>query len=529
MTSWDLLITGGEVVDGTGGPVRRADVAVLDGKVAAVGDVGTGPAARTVDATGRWVCPGFVDVHTHSDLTLLSNPEAHSKVRQGVTTEVVGNCGLGVAPLTRGADVGAIRAAVSYLDVDPAVAWTWRDQADYLDAVAAARPSVNVAALVAHLPLRAGVVGFDDREADADDLEVMSDLLADSLEAGAVGLSTGLMYAPLVFARRAELEELGRVVADYDRVFAWHLRDYADDLLVGVREAIEIAERTGCRTQISHLVAVGQRNWGGVGAALELVDAARARGVDVGVDIYPYLAGNAPLSQRLPAWAQAGGDLAMRLRLHDPDIVERVRREWADSPLSWDDITINGAPSPAGDAVTGRVVGEIARELGVHPDVVALDALAEFGNAVTMVAGGRDEGDLVAALTHAASVIGSDGQALDPTGPTGTGVPHPRSYGCYPRLFAEFVRPGVLPVAEAVAKCSGAAAARVGLRDRGVLAADAAADIVIIDPDRVTDRATFAEPHQFPDGIDMVVVNGRVVVDHDGHTSERSGTVLRAS
>ncbi|HEY8482361.1 MAG TPA: amidohydrolase family protein, partial [Spirillospora sp.] len=380
------------------------------------------------------------------------------------------------------------------------------DLPGYLAALDAARPAVNVAALVAHTPLRAAAVGFADRPADAAALDRMRGLLGDALRAGAAGVSTGLVYAPVCYAREDELEELGRTAAAYGRLFAWHVRDYADGLLDSVRQALRVAAATGCRTQISHLVAVGRRNHGSVARALELIDAARSRGLDVAFDVYPYLAGNAPLSQLLPAWAQEGGEEAMRERLTDRAVRARVRDEWRDLPNAWDDI-----------AVDGRPVTALAADTGSDPADAVLDLVAEHGNRVQMVAGGRSERDLLDALTHPAAVLGSDGQALDPDGPTGRGTPHPRSYGAYPRLFAEYVRTGRLGLAEAVRMCTSAAAERAGLAGRGVLRAGAAADIVVFDPARIADRATFAEPQRYPDGIRAVVVGGRAVVEDGVH------------
>jgi N-acyl-D-aspartate/D-glutamate deacylase len=532
----DLLITGGTVVDGTGDVGRTADVAIADGRIQAVGDLAGRPATRVLDATGYVVCPGFVDVHTHSDLTLLSSPAAHSKVRQGVTTELVGNCGLGVTPIvtpigniTGDADgLAALRGAAGYLDLDPAVGWDWTDLPGYLDVLAAARPSVNVASLVAHIPLRAGVVGFEDRAAEPAELDRMSGLLTDALTAGAAGASTGLVYAPLTYAREEELTALARTVATHDRLFSWHIRDYGDHLLDSVRQVLRVAETTGCRTQISHLIAVGRRNRGKVARALELIDAARERGADVAADVYPYLAGNAPLSQLLPAWAQTGGEAAMRARLAEETVRRRVREEWSDLPTTWAEVTVSRIPADR-PGVTGRTVAALAEAAGTDGDQVVLELVTEFGNGVMMVAGGRSEEDLLAALRHPATVIGSDGQALDPDGPTGLGTPHPRSYGCYPRLFGDYVRTGRLPLAEAVRKCTGAAAARAGLRDRGELRPGKAADVVVFAPDRIADVATYAMPQRYPEGIRAVLVNGRVVVEDGTHLGERPGCVLRTS
>jgi N-acyl-D-aspartate/D-glutamate deacylase len=519
-----LLLTGGLVLDGTGAPGRTGDVLIRDGRVESVGTGPDAAGAGVLDVSGRVVAPGFVDIHTHSDLTLLSDPRGLSKVHQGVTTEVVGNCGLGVAPLFDGADRHAIRRAVSYLDLDPDVAWPWRDLDGYLSAVEAARPGVNVAALVGHLPLHAGVCGFADRPAGRAELDRMCGLLRDALDAGAVGLSTGLAYAPLPYVVDAELLALAAVTAEAGKVFAWHVRSYEDGLLDSVRQAVDVARATGCRTQISHLCAVGRRNWGAVNRALELVDAAGADGLSVGVDIYPYLHGNAPLAQLLPAWAQEGGADAWTARLRDPAVRAAVREEWRDRPTTWDDVAISWTMRPGPDPDVGGTVASLAAARGTTGDEVALDLLAELGTGVMMTAGGRTEDDLRAVLSHPAAVVASDGLALDPAGATGTGAPHPRSYGCFPRYLHRYAD----GLADAVRRCTSAPAARVGLTDRGVLRPGAPADIVVFDPDRIRDRGTFERPHQFADGIDLVLVNGVVAVQRGRHTGERAGRVLRA-
>lgn len=501
----DLLLAGGTLVDGTGAPARAADVVVRGDRIDAVVEPGTAvPGVSRVDVAGQVVCPGFVDIHTHSDLTLLSNPLAHSKVRQGVTTEVVGNCGLGVAPLAT--DAAALRDAVAYLDLDPAVRLDWRTVGEYLDTVAGA--SVHVATLVGHIPVRAAVLGFDDRPATPAEVDAMCELLAAALDDGALGLSTGLMYAPLRGARTEELLALAEVVADRDAVFAWHLRDYGDELVPAAEEAVLVAERTGCRTQISHLAAVGRRNWGRVADVLAMAGS----GQEVGFDTYPYLAGNAPLSQLLPAPVTVD-------MLADPAVRGRVELAWARNAVPWTEITV---ASGAADAVLGRTIADLATDER-SGSAVAMDLVAAYGNTVIMTAGGRSADDLRAVLEHDATVVASDGLALDPDGPTGHGFPHPRSFGCFPRALTGCG----LPFVTAVHKCTSAPARRIGLTDRGEVAPGQLADLVVLDADRLADRATFSRPQRFPDGVAAVFVAGTMVVANGRHTGSRPGAAVR--
>lgn len=525
----DLLLSGGTVADGTGTPARRADVLVRGGRVAAITGPGTPPPAGAAarDATGCVVCPGFVDLHTHSDLTVLSGPQARSKVHQGVTTEVVGNCGLGVAPLAGGAQQADIRKLVSYLDLDPAVSWTWEDTRGYLDAVRMARPSLNIATLTGHVPLRAGVVGLDSRPATPAERRRMCDLLAESFAQGSAGVSTGMMYPPACYATDDELAALGRTAAEHGRVFAWHLRDYGDDLLPSVRQALDIGARAGCRVQISHLTAVGRRNWGGARRALDLVDKARGRGLDVAVDMYPYLFGNAPLAQVLPDWAQQGGAAAISRRLARADVRARIRAAWANRAVGWDEITLSWAPeASSAAALVGRTVQQAARAAGADSGEFVLDLLSAHTTSVLMIAGGRGAADLRAVLDHPAAVVASDGLSLDPDGVTGAGSPHPRSYGCFPRFLADCAGVPDARLARRVAQCTGAPARVAGLTDRGVLRPGAPADIVVFARDGLRDRATFDAPQRYPDGVELVLVNGVPVVDRGRHTGARPGVVI---
>jgi N-acyl-D-amino-acid deacylase len=501
-------------------------VLISDGRVRAVAAGLDAPDAQVRDVTGRVVAPGFVDIHTHSDLTLLSDPRGLSKVSQGVTTEVVGNCGLGVAPLPAYADRRAIRQAVSYLDLDPGVDWSWGSLDGYLEALEHSGPGVNVATLVGHLVLHASVCGFGERPADSAQLARMSGLLRDALDAGAVGLSTGLAYAPLPYAAEDELLALAAVTAAAGKIFTWHVRSYDEDLLESVGQAVRVARKAGCRTQISHLCVVGRRNWGSVSRVLDLVDAGNAEGLSIGVDIYPYLHGNTLLAQMLPAWAQEGGPDAWTARLREAAVRAAIREHWQQRSTTWDEITISWTPRGAPDPDIGRTVQEIADDRGSTGDDAALDLLAELGTAVLIIAGGRSEGDLRTVLSHPAAVVASDGLSLDPDGVTGAGMPHPRSYGCFPRYLRRYTDTAS-DLSDAVRRCTSAPAARVGLADRGVLRPGAAADVVIFDPGLISDQATFTQPHQFASGIDLVLVNGTVTVEQGHHTGARAGAVLR--
>lgn len=543
--SVDLIIRGGTVVDGTGQPRRLADVAVAGDRIVAVTAPGElSAASRELDATGKIVCPGFIDIHTHSDVSLLSAPAAPSAVRQGTTTQIVGNCGLGVYPTPPGeGEPARLRQAVAYLDVDPTLDWeAYASAADYFEALDEAGTAINVGSLVGQLPLHTSVVGYGDAVPNADQLQRMCELLDRALSQGALGLSTGLVYAPLTMVGRQELHALAAVVKKHDGLFAWHARDYGDNLLDAVDEVLEVARATGVRTQISHLVTVGARNFGKVGPVWRKIEQANAEGCDISADLYPYLAGNCPLSQLLPTWVFADGIDRAHAHLTDPKSRERIDTEfYASMPNTWDEVVVSRLPASATVEYReqlGRSIDEVATDTGRPAAEVALDLLAEFGHEVICTISGRSADDLVAVLTHPRGLVASDGQSLDPDGPTGQGVPHPRSYGCFVRLltdFCELGEPGpgratpVLTLEEAVAKCTAVPAARIGLTDRGRLLPGQAADVVVIDPSTLRDTATYSAPHSHPTGIDAVLVNGRQVVGPDADVRELPGRLLLSS
>lgn len=522
-----FILTGALVADGLGNPLEARDVAVSEGLIARL----PGPDADwpRIDLAGLVLSPGFVDIHTHSDLTLLSSPTAPSAVHQGTTTQVVGNCGLGLTPQIAGGPTtpDELRGVNSYLDHDPAVATDWPRLSDQLEAWRRARPSINVATLVAHIPLHAATAGLADEPADPDQIAGMVALAHQALDDGAVGISTGLIYAPLCFAHEDELLALGRVAAERDVLFAWHILDYIDDLLPSLEQAVRVARATGCRVQISHLQVVGQRNWPVFDRVLDLIDGARAEGLDLAFDMYPYLAGNSMLTQVLPSWAQSGGHEGVRAMLLRHETRARVREEILIPPgmaFGWDEVLIASAPDPS---VVGRTVEWIATDRGLAPVDAALDLLAEHGTEILMTAFGRSSEVLGRTFAHPGCIVASDGQAIDPDGPTGRQQPHPRSYGCFPQFLSQRFRASIgLDLPEAIRRCTSAPADRVGLRDRGRIAVGLPADLVAFDPETLADRASYTDPQIFPAGIAGVWVNGVRAVADGEHTGARSGRVL---
>jgi N-acyl-D-amino-acid deacylase len=501
----DVVLTGGVIIDGTGAAGYRSDLGWRDGRIAAIGDLSGATAESRIDVEGRVIAPGFVDLHGHSDLSVLDHPAGTSKIRQGVTTEIAGNCGLAVAPVSPAA-VDGVRGLLSIVEVAE-VGWAWSSVGEYLDRVDHARPNLGIALLAGHLAIRASVIGLDQRPPRPDELDRMCAMLQTALDDGAVGLSLGLMYPPSAYGGLDELAALAGVVARNDALLAVHLRDYASDLDEAVTEALSVAERSGCRLQISHLTATGRRNWGSVRRALAAIDAAAEAGIDVAADCYPYLAGSTNLSQLAPRWAMDGGQAGLRARVADPAVRAELIEAMTDPAVGWDEIVLGRVPGRPD--LDGRTVAEVGAAAGQSPAAAAVDLLGVVDPAI--IAFGRSEDDLREVLRHPRTMIGSDGLAVDPDR-RDRGLPHPRYFGAYPGLFQRYVREDpVLTLEDAVRRCTSAPAARAGLRDRGQLAPGLRADLVIFDPETITERSTYLDPWAAPDGIDRVFVGGRQV------------------
>jgi N-acyl-D-amino-acid deacylase len=527
MAAFDLVLQGGQVVDGSGAPAYRADVGVRGGRIAAIGDLAGAETATRLDVTGCVVAPGFIDPHTHSDLTLLVDPEAHSKVRQGVTTEVIGNCGSSPAPLV-GPYADEIRARAA--GPAGALAWDWRTFGDYLDRLRAARPAVNVVPLAGHVTLRIAAMGMENRPPRPEELARMQDLLAEALDAGAFGMSSGLMTPPSSYADTEELVALAGTLRRHRALYFSHIRGEGTTLFRATAEAIEIGERAGVPVQIAHHKAAFRPNWGRMPYVTRLSEWAVDRGVDVQFDVYPYTAGSAGLTQLLPDWAHEGGRQDMLGRLRDPATRARLREEILAFGREWDKTYVTTVQSEAKRHLEGKTLAEIGELRQREPVEALFDLLLEEDGRASMLHFIMDEADVEHVIKHPLSMIGSDGSSLRADGPLSRGKPHPRSYGCFPRVLARYVREKrLLTLEQAVRKMTGAPAARLGLRSKGLLRWGMDADIVVFDPATVRDTATYADPHQYPEGIRYVVVNGVLTVRDGRHTGARAGRVLARS
>jgi N-acyl-D-aspartate/D-glutamate deacylase len=524
----DIAIRGGLVVDGTGGRQREADVAVRDGRIVAIEPRSARAARRVIDARGQVVAPGFIDIHTHSDFTLPLNPRAESKIRQGVTTEVVGNCGFSAAPTPPGrAELLADYLAASA----PALPFRETTFAGYLDGFPAT--SVNTIMQVGHNTLRLMTVGMDNRAATAAELHAMEALLEEALEAGALGLSSGLFTAPGGFAGPEEILALAHVLRRHRAQYASHVRDEANHVFEAVREAIAVGEAAGIHVQIAHLKLSGTDNWGGAGRLLAEIEAARQRGIRVDCDQYPYDTGTNPLRNLLPRWVQEGGVPALLDRLGQADVRARIRHDIARDGLnnfgaipSWDAVRV--AVSPSAPHAAGQTFGALARQRGGDPlDAVCDLLLADRGHTRILITS-MAEADVREIARAPWVLVGSDGNAIAPEGMTGAGKPHPRFYGTFARTLGHCVRDlQLFDLPRAIWKMTGGSAAALGLPDRGLLREGFCADVAVFDPERIAERATYDNPHQYAVGVSTVIVNGGVVIDGGDHTGLLPGRVLR--
>ena len=528
---YDLIIRHGRIVDGTGNPWFHGDVAVRGDRVVAVGHIPASPAKREIDAKGLIVAPGFIDMHSHSDFVLFEDSDAQSKIRQGVTTDVLGEGG-SPGPFLKQLSPRTITIkgeAVGLKTMD-----------DYFNAIDRAGVSINIASYVGLSQVWECVMGRSHRRPTAEEFAEMKTLIAQAMTDGAFGLSSMQMMPPGSLATTDDVVELCKVVREHHGLFSSHIRNEGLGVFDSVKEAIAIGERAGVPVDIIHLKIADQKYWNRMSEVVALIEDARQRGVNVQANVYPYTRGNNDLASIIPPWAHEGGSQKLIERLKDPSQRTKLKRDiesdidgWYNHYTAvgkdWSRMLVSANNSFRG-LTMDRVIAERSKGRDPKPDPldVLFDILIEERGSVSTVYAHHTEEDMNLALKQPWCSVGSDGSAFSTTGPLRRGNPHPRNFGTFPRVLGVYVRElKLLTLEDAVRKMTSLNAAKLGLRDRGRLQAGAFADITIFDPDQVLDKATYTEPFQNNIGIESVIVNGQVVLDHDRHTGARPGRALR--
>ncbi len=527
---YDLVIINGRVVDGSGAAPVEADVAVRGDTIVLVGPVGQRTrdhTRRVIDARGMIVSPGFIDIHTHSDYSLLADGTAQSKVRQGVTTEI-----LGEADSAGPVQGKATRSAPYGLEVD------WNTLGGYFKRLERQGISVNVGSFVGATQVRRCVLGEESREPTPAEMDEMKRLVTEAMKDGAMGLSVALLVPPNTYHTTAQLIELASAVRPFGGIYLTHIRSEGEGIEKAIDEALQVAGKAQVPVEILHLKIADRRLWGRMDAICGLIDAARNRGIKASADQYPYIAGQNNLVALVPPWAMEGGRERMLERLRNPADRRRIEKDlyagipgWYNHYLAmgeWDGCLVASVKSEANRKYEGKSIAEISELSGKKPADVVFDLLLDERGSVPAVYFLMSEEDLRVAMRRPWVSIGSDGTAVRPDGPLGSGKPHPRWYGTFPRVLGRYVREEhVLTLPEAIRKMTSLNAEKLGVEDRGLLRAGKRADIAIFDPERIADRATFDDPHQYPVGIEYVIVNGALVIDKEQHTGARPGRILR--
>jgi N-acyl-D-amino-acid deacylase len=538
---FDIIIHNGKIVDGSGQKAYPADIGIDNGRIAEISPGLEADANEMINADGCVVSPGFIDMHSHSDFTLLVHPEAESKIRQGVTTELVGNCGGSPAPVPEERFDDFMQYMIGlgglYQKVLNPRDWKWRTLSQFYEELGKKGVAVNVAPLVGHSTLRAAVMGFESGPPSSDELQQMKRLLEIELDQGAFGMSTGLIYHPGAFADRDELAELAGLIRSYDGIYTTHIRSEGKFLHEAVDEALYVGEKSGVSVEISHMKCEVPANWGKAQNALSRIDRSRDRGNQIDFDQYPYRAYQCGLLEIFPTWAKEKGAGPMIDALRDKVLRQKVVQDMTQPPydwdnpmdgLEWDQIRLNGFNRETNQELEGLTVARIAEHMAMPPLEAVFQLFEVEQGGLSMIVFSMNEEEVIEIMQQPEGMFGSDGCAVAPYGLTGSRKVHPRFYGTYPRILGRYVREKkVLTLEQAIYKMTGLPARKLQLKNRGLLNKDYQADIVVFDENQIIDTATFENPHQYPRGIHHVLVNGQRVIANGEHTGLLPGKILR--
>lgn len=530
---FDVVIKNGQVIDGTGNPWFNADIGIENGKIECISRyVDPGRAKRIINADGLTVSPGFIDAHCHDDLYLLKYPSGKGKILQGVTTLINGNCGFTAAPVLSQENKRILRGVIAILGSHHIEEnqWDWLSFGDYLRKLEELKLGINVATLVGHATVRIAVLGMEQRAPTNDELERMKKLVGESMEEGAYGMSTGLTYTPATYATTEEVIELARVVAKYNGIYASHIRNESNSLLPAIAEAIKIGEESGCPVHIAHFKVSGKKNWGKSSQSVRMLEDATERGIETTCDQYSYTAGSSFLAALLPPAIQAGGPELFCEKLKDIDMrkkvveeLEKQQDQWQNQiqDSGWENIVISYSTNHPN--YHGKSIMEISAMEGKSPHEIMFDLIVAEAQDTIIIAFIAGEEDIKRIMSGSLTMVGSDGIP-----DFGDGKIHPRFYGTFPRVLGKYVREEkVLTLPEAIKKMTSLPAQTFGLQTKGVLRSGLDADIVIFDPRKIIDKATYDDPIQPPEGIHYVIVNGEVALQNGELTGAAAGRVLK--
>lgn len=536
----DIKIINGKIIDGTGDKAFPGDVGIIGERIAAVGDLRDKESREVIDAEGKLVCPGFIDMHSHSDLSIVYDHHANARIYNGVTTEVIGNCGIGVAPV----NPDKRKLLVDYLgtrligSIPVQIELPWSSFGEYLEYVNSIKPCVNIAPLLAQGAIRISEMGFSNENPTEEEMDRMRKRVRESMEEGALGLTSGLVYLPGEYTTTDELIELSKELRDFGGYYTSHIRNEGEKVFESLEEAISIGKAAGVPVHISHLKLIGEKVSGNADKLLKRIDDAALEGVDVTFDVYPYTAGQTSLSALMPPWCFEGGVGKLVERLHDPALRVKIMQDiqtgipgwqnFAKAAGDWNKVIIATMFNESSKWLEGKSIAEIAQLQQKDPFDAVFDLIIDEKGKIQIVVDLMKEEDVEKIISHKKAMIGSDSMCLSTEGILSSGKPHPRAFGTHARVISRYVNEkGLFTIEEAVNRMSHLPAERLGIRDRGLIKEDYFADIIVFDPDEVEDKATYTDPKQYSTGIDTVIINGQAVMLHGKRYEVFPGKVLK--